>query len=75
MILLVYLYCVVGALWLFVTLNMWCEERQSGASPTEQRWVARMALLAPVWPVVLLWALGRAVWDFMVDVTRRGNGL
>ena len=79
-------YGFIATLWLVVMVSIWKEGRKDGSTPADQRWAARGALLAPVWPVVMLLMLGpllvqrlmrgvggfgQGVGAFMVDATRR----
>jgi hypothetical protein len=65
------IYVLVAIVWvLFVSLDV-AQDEHEGKSVAEVRKSARKALLAPLWPLAVLWFLGRRIsvavyWAWML---------
>lgn len=80
-------YGICAVLWGYIFFRDWFDDWRNPYGPgTHRVWNARLALLAPVWPLPLayivfcglveLWhppSVGRLIGDFVHDVLGRGN--
>ena len=62
------LYAIVSVLWIFFAFMQWADTEMDDLK--ERRFAARAVLMAPVWPLVVLYGIGRLMGVLVMDAVR-----